>query len=151
VSPYPSQIEPSPVDSNGTESTEIEEDAQEDPELKSPTPTSASELTSPDIEISSPRSMTSVSFLVELCLERHLLVQQERPQINTQLPARARSDSQDDAPQSVIHVPSGFKDFREGQSSRTPSETDQPPLALRSPTTPEAAQSPNNKVSVCHG
>jgi hypothetical protein len=54
------------VDSNGTESTEIEEDAQEDPELKSPAPTSASELTSPDIEISSPRSMTSVSFLVEL-------------------------------------------------------------------------------------
>ena len=60
---------------------------------------------------------------------------------------RMRSDSQDEAPQSVIHVPAGFKDFREGQSSRTPSETDQPPLALQSPTTPEAAQSPNNKVS----
>ena len=60
---------------------------------------------------------------------------------------RTRSDSQDEAPQSVIHVPAGFKDFREGQSSRTPSETDQPPLALQSPTTPEAAQSPNNKVS----
>jgi hypothetical protein len=59
---------------------------------------------------------------------------------------RTRSDSQDEAPQSVIHVPAGFKDFREGQSSRTPSETDQPPLALQSPTTPEAAQSPNNKV-----
>jgi hypothetical protein len=61
---------------------------------------------------------------------------------------RMRSDSQDEAPQSVIHVPAGFKDFREGQSSRTPSETDQPPLALQSPTTPEAAQSPNNKVSI---
>jgi hypothetical protein len=73
---------------------------------------------------------------------------QERPQINTQLPPRTRSDSQDDAPQSVIHVPSGFKDFREGHSSGTPSETDQPPLALRSPTTPEAAQSPDNKVSI---
>ena len=59
---------------------------------------------------------------------------------------RMRSDSQDEAPQSVIHVPAGFKDFREGQSSRTPSETDQPPLALQSPTTPEAAQSPNIKV-----
>lgn len=63
---------------------------------------------------------------------------------------RTRSDSQDEAPQSVIHVPAGFKDFREGQSSRTPSETDQAPLALQSPTTPEAAQSPNNKVSILH-
>jgi hypothetical protein len=63
---------------------------------------------------------------------------------------RTRSDSQDEAPQSVIHVPAGFKDFREGQSSRTPSETDQPPLALQSPTTPEAAQSPNNKVRVLY-
>lgn len=63
---------------------------------------------------------------------------------------RMRSDSQDEAPQSVIHVPAGFKDFREGQSSRTPSETDQPPLALQSPTTPEAAQSPNNRVSLLH-
>ena len=63
---------------------------------------------------------------------------------------RTRSDSQDEAPQSVIHVPAGFKDFREGQSSRTPSETDQAPLALQSPTTPEAAQSPNNKVSNFH-
>ena len=51
------------MDSNGTESTEIEEDAQEDPELKSPTPTSATELKSPDIEISSPRSTNSVSIL----------------------------------------------------------------------------------------
>ncbi|KAJ9629529.1 hypothetical protein H2203_001903 [Taxawa tesnikishii (nom. ined.)] len=29
-SPYPQYIDPSPTDSNGTESTEIEEDAQED-------------------------------------------------------------------------------------------------------------------------
>ena len=54
------------MDSNGTESTEIEEDAQEDPELKSPTPTSASELKSPDIEISSPRSTNSVSFYITM-------------------------------------------------------------------------------------
>lgn len=87
---------------------------------------------------------------VKLYRDRHSPVLQERPQINTQLPMRMRSDSQDEAPQSVIHVPAGFKDFREGQSSRTPSETDQTPLALQSPTTPEAAQSPNNKVSVLH-
>jgi hypothetical protein len=60
ASPYPSQVEPSPVDSNGTESTEIEEDAQEDPELKSPLPEAAPRLKSPDIEISSPQSAGSV-------------------------------------------------------------------------------------------
>jgi len=60
ASPYPSQIEPSPVDSNGTESTEIEEDAQEDPELKSPMPEAGPRLKSPDIEISSPQSTGSV-------------------------------------------------------------------------------------------
>jgi hypothetical protein len=135
------------VDSNGTESTEIEEDAQEDTELKSPTPTSASELKSPDIEISSPRSTGSVSFSQWLILSRYSHVSQERPQIITQLPARTRSDSQDEAPQSVIHVPTGFKDFRDGQGSRALSETEMPPIALQSPTTPEAAQSPNHKVN----
>jgi hypothetical protein len=51
------------VDSNGTESTEIEEDAQEDPELKSPLPEAAPRLKSPDIEISSPQSAGSVRLL----------------------------------------------------------------------------------------
>jgi hypothetical protein len=60
ASPYPSQVEPSPVDSNGTESTEIEEEAQEDPELKSPLPEAGPRLKSPDIEISSPQSAGSV-------------------------------------------------------------------------------------------
>lgn len=59
-SPYPAQIEPSPVDSNGTETTEIDEDAQEDKELKSPDQSSENELKSPDIEISSPQSASSV-------------------------------------------------------------------------------------------
>ena len=53
------------MDSNGTESTEIEEDAQEDPELKSPMPTPGDEIKSPDIEISSPQSAGSVSMCPE--------------------------------------------------------------------------------------
>lgn len=56
-SPYPQQIEPSPVDSNGTESTEIEEDAQEEGEVKSPH--ADGEVQSPDIEITSPEETTS--------------------------------------------------------------------------------------------
>lgn len=56
-------MEPSPVDSNGTESTEIEEDAQEDPEVKSPMPNQADEVKSPDIEITSVKSAGSVCWL----------------------------------------------------------------------------------------
>lgn len=62
-SPYPQQIEPSPVDSNGTEGTEIDEDVQEDAESKS-LGTAMShgnfEVQSPDIKITSPSSVKSV-------------------------------------------------------------------------------------------
>lgn len=61
-SPYPQQIEPSPTDSNGTESTEIEEEAQ-DSTAKSPDSAAngdAFEVQSPDIEITSPESAKSV-------------------------------------------------------------------------------------------
>ena len=51
-SPYPTQVDPSPVDSNGTE---IEEDAQEDSRAKSPNAATNGEIQSPDIEITSPQ------------------------------------------------------------------------------------------------
>lgn len=62
ASPYPPGIEPSPVDSNGTESTEIEEEAQ-DEDIKSQDSTKrreSFEVQSPDIEITSPESAKSV-------------------------------------------------------------------------------------------
>ena len=57
-SPYPAQIEPSPVDSNGTETTDIDEDVQEDSRVKTD---ANGELLSPEIEITSPQSAASVS------------------------------------------------------------------------------------------
>jgi len=60
-SPYPQQIEPSPVDSNGTESTEIDEEAQDDSGVRSPRGDANGEIQSPDIEITSPQSANSVS------------------------------------------------------------------------------------------
>jgi hypothetical protein len=78
ASPYPSQVEPSSVDSNGTESTEIEEDAQEDPELKSPLPEAAPRLKSPDIEISSPQSAGSVRSSQVLQMRVTLLIEINR-------------------------------------------------------------------------
>ena len=66
ASPYPQQIDPSPVDSNGTETTDIEEDAQEDAQTKSPDPVVNGEVHSPDIEITSPESAASVCLLLEV-------------------------------------------------------------------------------------
>lgn len=57
-SPYPAQVDPSPVDSNGTESTEIEDEKQDG--VKSPLPEQSDEVQSPDIEITSPQSAASV-------------------------------------------------------------------------------------------
>ena len=57
-SPYPTQIDPSPVDSNGTNTTDIDEDAQEDTRVKSGH--ASEEVQSPDIEITSPQSAASV-------------------------------------------------------------------------------------------
>lgn len=48
------------MDSNGTESTEIEEDAQDDGDVKSPASDVSAEIKSPDIEITSPQSANSV-------------------------------------------------------------------------------------------
>ena len=71
--------------------------------------------------------------------------------LNTQLPALIRSDSTEE-PQSVIHAPSGFKGFNEngtdleGEERHSPTESSKNRLV--SPTTPEAAASPNDKVRV---
>jgi hypothetical protein len=59
-SPYPQNVDPSPVDSNGTESTEIEDQAQDDG-VKSPSGDANIEVHSPDIEITSPQSIDGVS------------------------------------------------------------------------------------------
>ncbi len=59
-SPYPQNVDPSPVDSNGTESTEIDEEAQEDAGLKPAAETTYGDVQSPDVEITSPESASSV-------------------------------------------------------------------------------------------
>lgn len=61
-SPYPQNVDPSPVDSNGTENTEIEEEAQEDAGLQTIKEATDEDLRSPDVEIMSPESATSVRF-----------------------------------------------------------------------------------------
>jgi len=48
------------VDSNGSENTEIEEDAQDDEDVRSPAVEVNGEVHSPDVEITSPQSTGSV-------------------------------------------------------------------------------------------
>ncbi|RMY73610.1 hypothetical protein D0862_14265 [Hortaea werneckii] len=131
-SPYPQQIEPSPVDSNGTESTEIDEDAQEEGEVKSPH--ADGEVQSPDIEITSPEETTSPQSATSDRVHR----------IDTQLPARFRSDSTKDEPQSVIHAPTTFRSFGEAASSKE-SEAGSSEATVVSPNSPEAVSSPTEK------
>ncbi|KAI6969513.1 hypothetical protein KC355_g11899, partial [Hortaea werneckii] len=132
-SPYPQQIEPSPVDSNGTESTEIEEDAQEEGEVKSPH-ADGGEVQSPDIEITSPEETTSPQSAASDRVHK----------IDTQLPARFRSDSTKDEPQSVIHAPTTFRSFGEAGSSRE-SEAGSSEATVVSPKSPQDVSSPIEK------
>ncbi|KAF2767001.1 hypothetical protein EJ03DRAFT_276964 [Teratosphaeria nubilosa] len=136
-SPYPQQIEPSPVDSNGTENTDIDEEAQDESGVKSPGTDADGELVSPDIEITSPASVTSP--------QSAMSARSDRPQkINTLLPTRERSDSTQEEPQSVIHAPSGFKEFegeKPGQTSPTTVSESSGKATVVSPNTPEPVPS----------
>ncbi|KAI7233104.1 hypothetical protein KC330_g5568 [Hortaea werneckii] len=132
-SPYPQQIEPSPVDSNGTESTEIEEDAQEEGEVKSPH-ADGGEVQSPDIEITSPEETTSPQSAASDRVHK----------IDTQLPARFRSDSTKDEPQSVIHAPTTFQSFG-GVGSSKESEAGSSEATVVSPKSPQDVSSPIEK------
>lgn len=130
-SPYPSTVDPSPVDSNGTSGTEVR--TARAPSVR---PTSAdphmqieddaqvnqgSEDEGSDINIRSPlddiispvslESQTKVCAAVHTrCADPKLTDQVQPSRLNTSLAVRARADS-DEAPQSVIHAPANFQTF----------------------------------------
>nr|POE79920.1 hypothetical protein CFP56_07986 [Quercus suber] len=122
-SPYPQQIEPSPVDSNGTD---IEEDAQEEQQA---------------VDDDGDMRFPSDSAVEEGALSPEIEPRVEK--INTQLPLRFRSDSGEDAPQSVIHAPDGFKKFDDNKSTRL---SDRAANTVVSPNTPDALISPQERV-----
>ncbi|KAF2017548.1 hypothetical protein BU24DRAFT_152348 [Aaosphaeria arxii CBS 175.79] len=132
-SPYPSTVDPSPVDSNGTNGTEIEDDAQE---IDHASEGELSDIRSLETEeITSPESQDSMAKPYKL---------------DTMLPIRARADS-DDAPQSVIHAPMNFKQFnRVSTSAASSRETSSDQTAVVSPQTPEAHMGLDEKGSYTH-
>ncbi|TID26728.1 hypothetical protein E2P81_ATG01194 [Venturia nashicola] len=93
-SPYPATVDPSPVESNDSHSTDVTDIDQDD--LLSPS-SGDDPPKSPDIEIMSPMSNRSAEEAVPLPLV----------QIDTNV-----SKVSDDGPSSVIHAPAGFRQFR---------------------------------------
>lgn len=115
-------MDPSPTDSNGTENTEIDEDSQEE----IPGDTSESEKES-EAEQEVPPTSKPTAGLVALDSVCNKTLSSNRDvgadrliqltKIATNLPARSRTNS-DEAPRSVIHVPSGFVDLVSTIASR---------------------------------
>ncbi|KIW08627.1 uncharacterized protein PV09_00583 [Verruconis gallopava] len=132
-SPYPATVDPSPVESNDSHSTDVTDIDAEDVH----SPSHADGLKSPDIEIISPASGMSAEDVSPL------------PHIDTNIIIK---DSEDGQPQSVIHAPTGFKQFdtkktavaRHSRRGSSPSETSEH-TAVVSPTTPESADRPEEK------
>ncbi|KAF2180334.1 hypothetical protein K469DRAFT_714709 [Zopfia rhizophila CBS 207.26] len=126
-SPYPATVDPSPVDSNGTNATEIEDDAQ----VNQVSEDELSDIRSPDMDyVGSPASQDD---------------QAKPSKLDTTLPVRTRADS-DDAPQSVIHAPTNFKTFnRVSISAASSHENRSDTTAVVSPQTPEANMIPDEK------
>ncbi|KAF2758781.1 hypothetical protein EJ05DRAFT_528127 [Pseudovirgaria hyperparasitica] len=123
ASPYPAHIEPSPVDSTGTNSTEIEDDEQEQEELLNDDDDEL-DFKSPiiDSELTSPASAVSDG---------------SRGLLRLDTAARPRADSEE-APASVIHAPAGFKQFSppNRNSVASPAPTDLSESTIVTPATP---------------
>lgn len=149
-SPYPATVDPSPVDSNGTnhtDHTEIEDDAQVN-ELANDF---AADVQSPATDdIVSPASQDS-----------HAKQWQQPFKLDTTVPVRTRADS-DEAPPSVIHAPAHFKQFvcalplrpryiaadslsqnRTSTSTASSNVNPSESTAVESPSTPEANMLPD--------
>ncbi|KAL1304521.1 hypothetical protein AAFC00_003507 [Neodothiora populina] len=123
-SPYPQHVDPSPTDSNGTESTDIDEDLQEEEIQVEPGSAVGSESTSPP-------------------------TQDSLAKITTDLPARLRASS-DDEPRSVIHAPTGRIGFGSYSRSNTIESTYGTTVrssqrSRGSPVTPDAAEGRHEK------
>ncbi|KAL5409894.1 hypothetical protein PMIN03_005726 [Paraphaeosphaeria minitans] len=146
-SPYPSTVDPSPVDSNGTSGTEIEDDAQ----VSQPSDDEGSDIhiKSPLDDIVSPVSIESQAKVRAAAAagttDADAAYSAQPSRLNTSLPVRLRADS-DDAPQSVIHAPTNFKTFnRSSVSSPLSNGTVADNTAVVSPQTPEANMIPDEK------
>ncbi|KAE9986654.1 hypothetical protein EG327_004218 [Venturia inaequalis] len=120
-SPYPATVDPSPVESNDSHSTDITDIDQDD--LLSPS-AGDDPPKSPDIEIMSPMSNRSVEEAAPLPLV----------QIDTNI-----SKVSDDGPSSVIHAPAGFKQFRHSIRDTAPINTQVPPARTGAGATPRAS------------
>lgn len=120
-SPYP-LVEPSPVDSNGTNTTDIDDESQDD--SVSSDGAALSDARSPDMsdDAESPSSPDSES-----------VASPALPPLDTSVRARSNSDDQ---PQSVIHAPPGYQHF----TAQSPADTETSASTVVSPDQGNAEQ-----------
>ncbi|KAF2458209.1 hypothetical protein BDY21DRAFT_215372 [Lineolata rhizophorae] len=140
-SPYPATVDPSPVDSNGTTTTEIEDEPTDDAEEVQ------SQLSS-NRNSNSHRSFSSTG--------ADSMESPQSPEALTKLDTTApsRADPDPDAPQSVIHAPTDYKQFRQGAKRSSPNRTrsragpdspgDRSDHTVVSPSTPEPNVHPDS-------
>ena len=142
LSPYPATVDPSPVESHGSASTEATDIEVDDRHLH------VDDVKSPDIEVLSPAGLeppppadppqpTFSPAPSNANGKAALNAQSRRVRIDT-APATIALAGPDEAPQSVIHAPKGFKDFAIPYSSRDddalrnrPAETRRSPPHVR--------------------
>ncbi|TKX25441.1 hypothetical protein C1H76_2089 [Elsinoe australis] len=131
-SPYPQFVDPSPTESNGTDTTDIDEEAQEGiNDAFVDTGMSAAHLQSGLQGGSAITSPTSPNSLARL---------------DTTVTG-PREPGSDDAPTSVIHVSQGFRNFANERQSpgSAQSRAVRSENWIASPSTPDAAKGPDDK------
>ncbi len=136
LSPYPATVDPSPVESHNSASTEATDIEVDDRHLH------VDDVKSPDIEVLSPAVLEQLppadppqpTFSPAPSSGKAALnAQSRRVRIDT-APATIALAGPDEAPQSVIHAPKGFKDFAIPYSSRDDDTLgDRPTETRRSP------------------
>lgn len=110
-SPYP-LVEPSPVDSNGTNTTDIDDESQDDD--------------ADDAQSSDARSSTMSDLQSPASPDSDSPPSSALPQLDTSVRARSNSDDQ---PQSVIHAPPGYQHF----TAQSPADTENSATTVVSP------------------
>ncbi|KAH7065600.1 hypothetical protein B0J12DRAFT_734906 [Macrophomina phaseolina] len=119
-SPYPA-VEPSPVDSNGTNTTDIDDESQADDDDDDDDPPSS------DADaLSDARSPTMSDLQSPASPDGQTAPSSALPQLDTSVRARSNSDDQ---PQSVIHAPPGYQHF----TAQSPADTENSANTVVSP------------------
>ncbi|KAF2157681.1 hypothetical protein K461DRAFT_273901 [Myriangium duriaei CBS 260.36] len=130
-SPYPQHVDPSPIESTGTDGTDIDDEAQDG---ASTAATDSATAPSPATDANPGPATSPVS-------------PNSLAKLNTTAPPQ-KGSGWEDTPSSVIFVPQGFKQFNNKSAAPAPTdlvEVHLPERIMASPVTPDAANGPDDE------